>query len=388
MPFFCAASTEPDTARAVREVIDRVRAAGSDGADLALVFWSPHHTAALPGLAAALLDELPARALVGCPGETVIADDREIENGPALVLWRARWPAGVRVTPFALDVEATGDGHSLLGWPDELADADPTRSLLLTLGDPFTFPVETYLGQVNAEKPGLPIAGGMASGGRRPGENVLLLGCAGVPTGAVNVLLEGDLGYRTVVSQGCRPLGKPMVITKAQDNVILELGGKTPLAQLQELWLTMTPHDHQLVQRGLMIGRAVSEYRDTFGRGDFLVRHLTGLDRTTGAVAVGDHVRAGQTVQFHVRDADTADEDLRLLLEAVGKGQGRRGGLLFSCNGRGTRLFEVPDHDARTVRRVLGGLPLAGFFAQGELGPVGGQNFIHGFTASLVLFEE
>ncbi len=385
MPFFTAHATHADTAAALRAVIDRVRAGWQGDADLALLFWSPHHRETITGLAAALLDEVPARCLLGCGGETVIADDREIEGEPALCLWLGRWNPAIRVTPFHLDVERTGDGYSLLGWPDELADADAAQSLVLTLGDPFTFPIEAFLDQLNREKPGLPLCGGMASAAQQPGENLLLLGCETIPTGAVSVLLRGDLGYRAIVSQGCRPLGKPMVITKAEENVILQLGGKTPLEQLQDLWLTMTPRDHALVQRGLMIGRAVSEYRDTFGRGDFLVRHLVGLDRATGAVAVGDHIRVGQTVQFHVRDADSADEDLRLLLETAGPASGA---LLFSCNGRGTRLFARPNHDAQAVRGALGAVPLAGFFAQGELGPVGGQNFIHGFTASVVAFGE
>jgi small ligand-binding sensory domain FIST len=388
MPFFAACSTQTDTTRAARAIIDQCHTSWQGEADLVLLFWSPHHREEIAAAATAVQDAVPARCQLGCPGETVIADDREIEDGPALCVWLARWSRRVRVTPFQLDVEQTGEGYSLLGWPDELAEADPASSLVLTLADPFTFPVETFLNQLNTEKPGLPIAGGMASGASQPGENVLLLGGAAVPTGAVNVLLQGELGYRAVVSQGCRPLGKPLVITRAQDNIILELGGKTPLQQLQELWLTMTPRDHALVQKGLMIGRAVSEYRDTFRRGDFLVRHLIGMDENTGAVAVGDHVRVGQTVQFHVRDAETADEDLRLLLEAARPQVGKPGGLLFSCNGRGTRLFSAADHDARAVRGALGRIPLAGFFAQGELGPVGGQNFIHGFTASLVLFND
>jgi small ligand-binding sensory domain FIST len=385
MPFLTVSSTKPDTADAVRELIDRARAGWQGDADLALLFWSAHHRE-IAGLAAALQDEIRTRCLLGCPGETVIAGPREIENGPALCLWLGRWSQRIEVTPFRLDIEETVEGYTLLGWPDQLVEADPDRSLVLTLGDPFTFPVDAYLTQLNGENPGLPIAGGIASGARQSGEHVLLLGCEAVPAGAVNVLLQGELGYRAVVSQGCRPLGKPLVITKAQDNVILELGGKTPLQHLQDLWLTMTPRDHQLVQQGLMLGLAISEYRDSFGRGDFLVRHLIGMDREKGAIAVGDRVRVGQTVQFHVRDADSADEDLRLMLAATGRGS--RGALLFSCNGRGTRLFGQPDHDAKAVYQALGDIPLAGFFAQGELGPVGGQNFIHGFTASLVLFQE
>jgi small ligand-binding sensory domain FIST len=204
------------------------------------------------------------------------------------------------------------------------------------------------------------------------------------------VLLQGDLKYRSVVSQGCRPIGKPLVVTKSRDNYILELGGKTPLIHLQNLWNELGDRDQNLVQQGMHLGVVINEYRDTFQRGDFLVRNVLGIDRNTGALGVTDRIRVGQTVQFHVRDAATADEDLRLLLESDAKAHAGppRGALLFSCNGRGTRLFPQPNHDAGVIQELLGPVPLAGFFAQGELGPVGGQNFIHGFTASVLLFEE
>jgi small ligand-binding sensory domain FIST len=181
-----------------------------------------------------------------------------------------------------------------------------------------------------------------------------------------------------------------MVITKAEENIILELGGRPPLAHLQELWQSLTPHEQQLFQQGLHVGRVINEYRGDFQRGDFLVRNVLGLIRDSGALAVGERVRVGQTVQFHVRDAETADEDLRSLLQLdLGAHEKRpAAALLFSCNGRGTRFFSRPDHDAGAIRTEAGTIPVAGFFAQGELGPVGGQNFIHGFTASVALFEE
>jgi small ligand-binding sensory domain FIST len=159
---------------------------------------------------------------------------------------------------------------------------------------------------------------------------------------------------------------------------------------LQQLWQELSPREQQLFQQGLHIGRVINEYKDTFQRGDFLVRNVLGLDRESGALAITDRVRVGQTVQFHVRDDETADEDLHALLQMdVQAHAGRPGGaLVFTCNGRGTRLFSAPHHDARAVRAEAGAVPVAGFFAQGELGPVGGQNFIHGFTASVVLFEE
>jgi small ligand-binding sensory domain FIST len=386
MPFAAALSTHADTARALAEV--RAGAALADTADLALLFYSPHHQDALTASAGRLRETLDTRCLLGCPGETIVGGAREIEGAPALALWRARWALPVRCTPFHLTMEETSDGYSVLGWPDELPDAAVGESLILTLGDPFSFPVDDYLGQLNREKPGLAIVGGMASGAQQPGQNRLLLNDAAVGGGAVNVLLQGALGYRGTVSQGCRPIGKPLIVTKADKNHILELGGKPAASQVQELWQELPPRDQALVQNGLHIGRVINEYQGSFQRGDFLVRNVLGLERASKALVIGDHVRVGQTIQFHVRDAQTADEDLRLLLETAGRAGKPAAALLFSCNGRGTRLFEAPDHDAQAVQQTLGPLPLAGFFAQGELGPIGGQNFIHGFTASLALFDE
>jgi small ligand-binding sensory domain FIST len=249
--------------------------------------------------------------------------------------------------------------------------------------------VDGFLRQVNEMHRGLRVLGGMASGAGGPGENRLLVGDRVVGAGAVGVLLQGDLRVRSIVSQGCRPIGRHMVITRAQGNFILELGGKPPLVQLQQLWQELGPRDQELFQRGLHVGRVINEYQGEFQRGDFLVRNVLGLDRDSGALAVTDRVRVGQTVQFHVRDAATADEDLHALLQLDLCAHETRpqAALLFTCNGRGTRLFDAPHHDARAVRAEVGAVPVAGFFAQGELGPVGGQNFIHGFTASVVLFE-
>jgi small ligand-binding sensory domain FIST len=232
--------------------------------------------------------------------------------------------------------------------------------------------------------------GGMASGISGRGQCRLLRDGAVVAEGLVGILLQGDIGLRPIVSQGCRPIGRHLVVTRASETVIHELGGRAPLTHLQELWQASSAHEQQLIQQGLHIGRVISEFQGEFRRGDFLVRNLAGLDRQTGAMAITDRVRVGQTVQFHVRDAETADEDLRTLLDQdlIGHEKKPAGALVFSCNGRGTRLFAEPHHDARTVRAKTGAIPLAGFFAMGELGPVGGQNFVHGFTASVALFEE
>jgi small ligand-binding sensory domain FIST len=194
----------------------------------------------------------------------------------------------------------------------------------------------------------------------------------------------------TLVSQGCKPIGSTYVVTRAERNVIFELGGRPAMERLQELYPTLSPQDQQLIEQGLLVGLAMSEYQERFRRGDFLITNVMGAHRESGAILLGNLVRTGQTVQFHVRDAKTADEDLRHMLGQLDQSSDRRfaGGLLFSCNGRGTRMFPEPHHDAQGIRKALGPLPLAGLFAAGEIGPVGGRNYIHGFTASLALFQD
>jgi small ligand-binding sensory domain FIST len=390
MPFAAALVTGPDTLAAAGELCGAVRGRSAAPPDLVFVFFSPHHAAACQSLGRAIRDELGPRCLIGCVAESVIGNSREVEEDPAVSLWAAWWGSRVSVDPFHLTLERTADGPSLMGWPDAIVDADSEKSTLLMLGDPFSVPTDLLLQRVNEDHPGLRVVGGMASGIHAAGECRLLLGDAIHREGAAGVLLQGPIGLRPVVSQGCRPIGRPFVVTKGEENVILQLGGRPPLAILQELWQSLDDQEKKLFQQGLHVGRVINEYQGDFQRGDFLIRNVIGLDRTTGALAITDRVRVGQTLQFQVRDAATADEDLHALLQLDISAHAKppAGALLFSCNGRGKRLFGVPDHDAATLRAEAGDIPVAGFFAQGELGPVGGQNFIHGFTASVALFEE
>jgi len=378
MPYAAALSLARETQRASDEVSNQALQELGGTPDLAFVFFSPHHGEETEAIAATLQERLSARCLLGCTGEAIVGNDQEIEKGPALSLWLGRWQEPVELEPFHLALEETPDGFSLLGWPDALTNADPAQAAVLLLGDPFSFPAD-----------GFRVMGGMASGGRGPGENQLLLGGRRFTEGAVGVLLQGPIRLRSIVSQGCRPIGQHLVITKAHGNIIEALGGQSPFDRLQQLWQELSPRDQQLFQRGLHIGRVINEYQEAFQRGDFLVRNVLGLDQESGALAITEPVRVGQTVQFHVRDADSADEDLHALLQMDLQGHPQRpsGALLFTCNGRGTRLFSQPHHDTRALRQEVGPIPTAGFFAQGELGPVGGQNFVHGFTASVVLFE-
>ncbi|HWG43112.1 MAG TPA: FIST N-terminal domain-containing protein [Gemmataceae bacterium] len=390
MPFAAALSTAEPTLQAVEEVCAHTRTHLPGEVDLAILFFSTHHARAAEDIVRRVRERLAPRCLLGCVAESVVGNDREIEQSPALSLWASRWAHPVTMDPFHLVMERTADGPSLFGWPDELGGADGENTAVLLLGDPFTFPIDLFLRRVNEDSPGVRVLGGMASGIRAPGQCRLLFQDTVKDQGAAGVFLRGSLGLRSIVSQGCRPIGRHLVITRAQDNLILELGGQTPLAYLQELWPTLSAEEQNLFQQGLHIGRVLNEYQGDFLRGDFLVRNVLALERETGSLAITDRVRVGQTVQFHVRDAATADEDLHALLRLDMDAHDRKpsGALLFSCNGRGTRLFPEAHHDARVLRAEAGDIPVAGFFAQGELGPVGGQNFIHGFTASVALFEE
>ncbi len=387
LPFAAALSTNESTPAALDEVCGVARDRLGTAANLALIFVSPHHRDRMQQIARRTCDAAGTTNLLGCTGEAIVGGEREIEGQPAIALWLAHMP-GAEILPFHLDIERTPDGVTFTGWPSNFSDLQsPADSALFMLAEPFSFPADVLIQRLEEDSPGLRVIGGMASGGFGPEQNRLILGRDVYATGAVAARVSGDVRIRSVVSQGCRPVGRPYVITKSDRNVILELAGQPAMTRLQEVYETLSEDEKALVRRGLHVGQAMSEYQDKFRRGDFLVRNVIGADPNSGAIALGDYVRTGQTVQFHIRDAQSADEDLRELLRDAKNAAPAHGALLFTCNGRGTRLFPEPDHDARVVQETTGEIPLAGFFAQGEIGPVGNKNFLHGFTASIALFE-
>jgi small ligand-binding sensory domain FIST len=380
--FGAAASTAADHQQALDEVVPVVLGQVGEAPDLVVCFFSMEHADAAAGISLGLSERMGTATIVGCTAGAVISGRRELEDSPALSVWAARLP-GVRATPFALDLVELPDGYGVTGWPD----LDPAeRSDVLLLPDPFSFPADSFIRRLNEDQPGVRVIGGMASGASGPGAHRLLLGPGALDGGAVGVAITGPVEIRTVVSQGCRPIGSPFTVTRGEGNLIQELGGRPALERLRDLIVGANPADQALLVSGVQMGRVIDEHKLSFERGDFLIRSLIGVDEESGALAIGDQVEVGQTLQFHVRDATAATEELDLLLASV-PGWDAQGALLFSCNGRGRRFFNEPNHDAGRVARATGDAPTAGFFAQGELGPVGGQNFLHGFTASMALFR-
>lgn len=383
---FAAALSTEERADAAFEATTAELASKLEGRpDLVVAFYTHHYGPAIDQFPAQMMERFQPRAFLGCTGESIVGNAREVENSAALVVWGARLPE-TSLTAAHLEFVRTAEGPAIVGWPESLSGEWPKSASLLLLGEPFSFPADWLLERLNAERPGLQVVGGMAGGAFGPGKNRVAVGERSYAAGAAALVIDGPVEVRAVVSQGCRPVGRSYVVTKAEQQMIQELAGKSPLAQLRDLYQELPAADRELVSRGVHVGRVIDEYKESFGRGDFLVRNVVGADRDSGSLAIADFVRRGQTVQFHVRDAVAADEDLRVLLAATRDEFRPQGGLLFTCNGRGSRLFDVPDHDARAVNDVWPELPLAGFFAQGEIGPVGGKNFMHGFTASLALF--
>lgn len=444
-----------DPAIAAEQACDQALAQLGDrqnGVDLAFLFIADRHGASAPAIAERVRRGLGAGCLVGVTGCGIVGGEAELEDTPGVSILAASLP-GVEVRPFRTDwlpavnvgseteLAAMAQAAGMVG-----AEEGGHRATFL-FADPFSVPMGALLpalgkaakqqrgggGSKAASEGGIgaPILGGMASAGRRPDTNVFILNDELSINGGVGVSLAGAIDVTAIVSQGCRPIGPPLVVTACKKQLLLGLAGRPALEVLAEIVASLSEHERDLLKtRGLFLGRAVSEYKERFGRGDFLIRNVIGIDKRAGiiagagegrggggAIAVAELLRIGQTVQFHVRDERTADEDLALLLDGQKLHDPPLGSLLFTCNGRGKELFGAPHHDARAVTRAFAGahawpplpagesiakagtpipttpptaptLPLAGFFAAGEIGPIGGECFVHGQTACIALFRE
>jgi small ligand-binding sensory domain FIST len=385
-----AISGHLDTRTAATEVAHALVSQLNGPCDLALLFGSFHHRAAFTDAADIIRGAITPHVLLGATAESVLGVDEELEGLAGLTVIALRLP-GVRLAPWHLVPPAAPVD---LSKPEQVREwigrADDFRAAIL-LADPFTTPIARLLEAVascGGEGRPTPVFGGLASGASQPGHNVLIVNNQAGASGAVGVSIAGSVDVDCLVSQGCRPIGPPLVVTRARQNVILELGGRKAIESVQEIASDLSEAERALLKKGLLIGIVINEYKDRFGRGDFLIRNVVGFDQKSGGIAVADHMRTGQTVQFHVRDAATATEDLHLLLDAQELKDPAAAALLFTCNGRGTRLFNTPNHDLAAVTRRLGRIPIAGFFAAGEIGPIGDRSFVHGHTAVVGVFRK
>ncbi len=373
-----------DLETAVRETAESVRSSIEGRIDLVIAFAAGYSPREFDRCLVTMQELTGARTVLGCSCETVIGGEFELENETALSVWAASMP-GSRITPMHLRFVRSGQESAIVGWPEETDGQWSEGDHMIVLGEPFGFPADVLLERFNEDWPGIKIIGGMASGAQAPGISRLLLNNETFVEGLVGIRISG-VPIRTLVSQGCRPIGEPMVITKSERNIIEQLGGKCALDVVYELFQTLPTREQAMFQHGLHLGRVVNEYQESFAYGDFLIRNVVGIDKEARSIAIGDFVRPGQTVQFHIRDSQSASVELEQMLKKSVLEKAYRSALLFTCNGRGVNLFPEANHDS-TMVQSSGKIPLAGFFAAGEIGPVGNRNFLHGFTASIVLFD-
>jgi small ligand-binding sensory domain FIST len=355
--------------------------------DLGILFVTPWQPYDPIELYKSVAKQIGIRHFLCCTCAGIIGSEREIEGRPAASLLLAKLP-GVTINPFYINqVELEG-----LQTPEalyEFFEIYPNESpCFIVLPDPFALDTNRFLKVLNQAYKGTPIVGGLASAASGPQENVLILDGEVYQEGLMGIVLSGPLKVETVVSQGCRPFGDTFIVTKAKDNIIHELGGQPFYKVLEGVLKNGTDYDRHLAREAIFVGIAMNEYQQQFKRGDFLIRPVMAIDPTNGAGAIGDYITVGQTVQFHLRDAKTANEDLHELLkfQKSKSDQIPQGALVFSCNGRGLGLFKEHNHDIRIIQQHLGPVPAAGFFCAGEIGPVAGINFLHGFTNSMALF--
>ena len=401
MQWVSALSTRPSLESALREVVEQADRQLDGPADLALIFISSAFASEYSRQMPLLQELLPVAAILGCGGGGVIGTNRggiteEVEGAPAVSLSLARLPS-VNVRTFHVSGEELPDLDSPPDtWVDLLGVPAEEEPQFIILADPFSAKINDLLQGLDYAYPGAPKVGGLAGGDGSRGA-ALFCDYQLYREGTVGVALSGNIVLETIVAQGCRPIGHPYRVTEGERNILLKLEEQTddsgsrgiersPLEALRELVQTLSEADRELAQHSLFVGLVSDEFKMTLEPGDFLIRNLLGVDPKVGAIAIGDRVRPGQRIQFHLRDARTSAEDLEVLLDrhqraAEDRGTSSAGALMFSCLGRGEGLYGQSNFDSRLFGKYLKNIPLSGFFCNGEIGPVGGSTFLHGYTS-------
>ncbi len=402
-------STSVSLEMAVKEVTEQAQEQLGRQPDLAFVFVSVAFASEYERLMPLLQEYMPVAYIIGCSGSGVIGMDddfpSEIEEGPALSLMVAHLP-DVNINSFHLTAANLPDlDSSPQAWID-LIGVDPSEQPgFVLMADPFSSGTNELLQGLDFAYPEATKVGGLAGIESFSKDSGLFCGRRRYREGIVGVALSGEIMLEAIVAQGCRPIGELYRISEGDRNVMIKLEldeladsgstqtAQTPLEILQTLFQGMSEEERILVQNALFIGVAQSGFKANLTRRDFLIRNLVGVNPRNGAIAVADKIRPGMRVQFHMRDAQTSEEDLEAMLRRyrverlenqLGEGQKGSspvGALLFSCTGRGEGLYDEPNFDSDLFERYLGPLPVGGFFCNGEIGPVSGSTFLHGFTS-------
>jgi len=383
-------SRNTDLSCAVDEVAGTILATLGAAPDLAFVFVSGHYRAEFDRLPALLRERLGAITLLGCSASGVVGNGSEAEQEHALGVTAAILP-DVTIDCWHIDADELRPGTQHNARCVELTRrADGAPQQFIVLADPFSFPAEQFLRSLEGAFKTSLIAGGLASGGQAAGEIVLFLDDAMHTSGALLLGLGGDIEMLTAVAQGCRPIGEPMFVSACKGNALTALDGRPSTDVLSELFERTDESDRALMQHSLFLGMTMHPGATQYEQGDFLIRNIIGADADKGTLWVAADLHENQVVQFHVRDAHTSSADLERSLVRLTDELGSAapsGGLLFSCIGRGRGLYGHADHDSNALQAHLGQVPFGGFFCNGEIGPVTGTTFVHGYTSAIAVFR-
>ena len=379
-------STATRLENALRDAAATVHSDLGGPPDLLLAFISHHHWQSFDLVPDLVRSLVRPRFLLGCSAGGVIGDGHEVEHRAAVALMGARLP-GVTITPFHFNQDDVPQpGAPAAAWQHAIAVAEADDPNFILLPDPYTIDVQSILDGLDRAWPRAPKVGGLASGGTRAGTQALFHGGEVSRGGIAGVALCGDIEVDTVVAQGCRPIGPPLFVTRTRENLVYQLDGRMPAEVIGDIYQGLDAEDRELFQRTLLIGVTMQDAQELYREGDFLVRNVLGLDSESGALAIGTRLRENAVVQFHLRDAATSDEELTALLQrynAESVEAPPTAALLFSCMGRGQQLYGVEDHDVAALRAHVGEIPVGGFFCGGEIGPVHGRTYLHGYTSSI-----
>jgi len=389
MKWASAVSQRESLEEALDEAVEEVRrATAGEPIDLVFAFVSSDELGDGGEFVQTLGERFPNAVVLGCTARSIIGSGVEVEEGPGLSLTAAILP-DVEISPFHISQdEMLAAGREPEAWRQLVGAGQGEASALVLLGDPFGGDSEQLIAGLEAAYPGTAQIGGLASGADEPGRNLLFINGRSVHEGFTGVALGGDIVLDTVVAQGCRPVGQPMFVTRCERNVVLELDGRPPLEIVNELFADADEREQALFQSALFVGVQMDAERAELGQGDFLVRNLLGGDTETGAIAVGALLEEKQVVQFQLRDGETASDDVVERLSAYARDHtGACGALLFSCLGRGQGMYGRPNHDSDAFTHRLGNVSLSGFFCNGEIGPVNGRTFLHGYTSAFGIFR-
>lgn len=351
---------------------------------LALVFASSDYQPHLADFSELIQLHAHAPLIIGGSGSGLIGTGQEAESASGFSLLLLSLPH-TKLTTLTFD-EQMADDYTSEDWR-QLAGKGADSEAWIVLANPLKVAAEPWLKQWSKAFPKIPSLGGLMSGGERGDEIFLFLNQKTVDAGIALGLKDG-VKLHTVISQGCRPIGEPHAITGMESHVIRSIGSRSAFEILNESIESLTPEEKACAAGNIFAGLALNEYVDDFKTGDFLIRSLLGADPETGSIALAAYPRLGQTIQFQLRDRHSADEELhRMLHSKANKSVHPIASLLFACGGRGQSLFGTPHHDAVAVQERFGPLPGIGLFCNGEIGSVGGSNFIHGYTAAIGFLE-